>query len=86
MRVYLSTHFQSYTAGKGCVEARGATAAAVLLDLERQFPGLRFRVIDEQDHVRRHVKLYVNLASIEDLATPISAADELHVLGALSGG
>ncbi len=86
MRVFLSTHFQSYSGGKGAVEGRGATVADVLADLERQFPGLRFRAIDEQDHVRRHVKLYVNLTSIEDLATPVGPSDELHLLGALSGG
>jgi len=86
MRVFLSTHFQSYTSGKGAVEGRGTTVAEVLADLERQFPGLRFRAIDEQDHLRRHVKLYVNLTSIEDLATPLNASDELHLLGALSGG
>jgi molybdopterin synthase sulfur carrier subunit len=86
MRVHLSTHFQGYTGGKGTVEARGASVAAVFQDLERQFPGLRWRAIDEQDHVRRHVKVYVNLTSIEDLSTPVTAADEVHVLGALSGG
>ena len=55
-------------------------------DLDRRFPGLRFRIIDEQDQVRRHVKVFVNLDSIEDLSTPVSASDELHILGALSGG
>jgi len=86
MRVNLSSHFRSYTASKPQVEARGTTVGEVMADLDRRFPGLRFRVIDEQDHVRRHVKVFVNLASIEDLATPVTEADELTVLGALSGG
>ena len=86
MRVNLSSHFRSYTAGKPSVEASGATVAEVMADLDRRFPGLRFRAIDEQDHVRTHVKVYVNLESIEDLATPVTAKDELHVIGALSGG
>jgi molybdopterin converting factor small subunit len=86
MRVHLSSHFRSYTAGKPSVESRGATVDEVLRDLDRRFPGLRFRIVDEQDQVRRHVKVFVNLDSIEDLATPVSPADELHVIGALSGG
>jgi len=86
VRVNLSTHFRSYTANRPTVEAQGATVGEVLLDLDRRFPGLRFRVIDEQDHVRRHVALFVNRAACEDLVTPVSDADELHVLGALSGG
>ena len=86
MRVHLSTHFRSYTANRPTVDAQGATVGEVLRDLDRRFPGLRFRVIDEQDHVRRHVAMYVNRDACEDLATPVTEADELHVLGALSGG
>ncbi len=86
MRVNLSSHFRSYTAGRPVVEASGSTVAEVLRDLDRRYPGLRFRVIDEQDHVRRHVKVFVNLDAIEDLALPVSDADEIHVIGALSGG
>ena len=86
MRVNLSTHFRAYTASKTFVAARGATVGQVLADLDRRFPGLRFRIIDEQDHVRTHVKVFVNLDAIEDLTTPVVETDELHVLGALSGG
>ena len=86
MYVHLSTHFRDYTSGEGRVEASGSTVAEVFEDLDRRYPGLRFRVIDEQDHVRRHIKVFVNLHTIEDLATPVSETDELHVIGALSGG
>jgi molybdopterin converting factor small subunit len=86
MRVNLSSHFRDYTGGKPSVDARGATVAEVMDDLERRHPGLRFRVIDEQEHVRRHIKIFVNLHTIEDLLTPVTEADEIHVIGALSGG
>ncbi len=86
MRVNLSSHFRSYTDGKPTVESRGASVAEVLADLDRRFPGLRFRIVDEQDHVRRHVKVFVNLDVTEDLSTPVGPGDELHVIGALSGG
>ena len=86
MRVNFSTHFRGYTGSKPFVTAGGATVGEVFADLDRRFPGLRFRVIDEQDHVRRHVKVFVNLDAIEDLSTPVGEADEVHVLGALSGG
>ena len=68
------------------MEAVGSTVGEVLADLDRRFPGLRFRLIDEQDHVRRHVKVYVNLSAVESLATPVRATDEIHLIGALSGG
>lgn len=86
MRVNLSSHFRSYTDGAPTVPAQGATVAEVLADLDRRHPGLRFRLIDEQDRVRRHVKVYVNLTPVEDLSTTVASDDELHVFGALSGG
>jgi molybdopterin converting factor small subunit len=84
--VHFSSHFRSYTGGREVVEAQGATLSEVFRDLDRRFPGLRFRAIDEHDRVRRHVKVYLNLDAIEDLTLPVRPADEMHVLGALSGG
>src|SRR5439155_1588804 len=79
VNVYLSSHFRSYTAGKPVVVAAGATLGEVLFDLDRLFPGLRFRLVDEQDRLRRHVRLYVNLDEAESLATPVTPRDEVHV-------
>lgn len=86
MQVHFSTHFHAYTGPSGTVEARGATVAEVLADVERRHPGLRFRLIDEQDQVRRHIKVFVNRTSIEDLGTRVAPDDTLWVLAALSGG
>lgn len=86
MQVFFSTHFHAYTGSAGVLTASGHTVSEVLADIERQCPGLRFRVIDEQDHVRRHIKLFLNRKSIEDLGLPVGETDEIHVVGALSGG
>jgi molybdopterin synthase sulfur carrier subunit len=84
-RVHVPTLLQSYT-GAAEVEARGATLAEVLRDLDARFPGLRFRIIDEQDRVRPHVKLFVRSEATRDLATAVRDGDEVHIVGALSGG
>ncbi len=86
MRVNLSSHYRAYTAGKPAVEADGGTVGEVMEDLDRRFPGLRFRLVDEQDRLRRHVKVFVNVTPTDDLHTPVGATDEVHILGALSGG
>ena len=79
------THLRSYT-GAGEVEAAGATLGEVLRDLDRRFPGLYFRVIDEQERVRRHILLFVGSARQEELATPLPEGAEVHIVAALSGG
>jgi len=85
-RVIVPSQLRGYTAGASEVTATGATLAAVLDDLDRQFPGFRFRVIDEQDRVRRHVILFVGGERCDDLSAEILPHHELQIVGALSGG
>ena len=86
MKVVLASQLRGYTQGRSEVEASGATLCAVLADLDRQFPGIRFRIIDEQDRVRPHIALFVAGERTENLATPTPSGSELYILGALSGG
>ena len=86
MRVIVPSQLRGYTAGCVEVAAAGATLGEVLRDLDRQFPGFRFRVIDEQDRVRRHIVLFVGGERQDDLDAAIPAGAELQVVGALSGG
>jgi molybdopterin synthase sulfur carrier subunit len=85
-RVIVPTQLRSYTQGRSEVTAEGATLADVLADLDRQFPGFRFRVIDEQDRVRRHIILFVGGDRQDDLGTAIRPGADLQIVGALSGG
>jgi molybdopterin converting factor small subunit len=85
MRVLIPTPLQSYTQ-RPAVQAHGATLAEVLADLERQFPGIRFRMIDEQDRMRWHIRFFANGYPMRDLAKPLGDSDEIVIVQALSGG
>jgi sulfur-carrier protein len=85
MRVTIPSPLFSYTNRREVV-ADGATLAAVLLDLERQFPGLRFRMVDEQDQLRPHMRVFLGSSEMRDMATPLDPAATLHIVQALSGG
>ncbi|MGO9411262.1 MAG: MoaD/ThiS family protein [Spirochaetia bacterium] len=86
MTVRVSTHLHSYTQGQSTVDAEGGTLAELMADLDRRFPGLRFRVIDEQDRIRPHINVFVRRALVRDLGCPLSPGDDVFILGALSGG
>jgi hypothetical protein len=87
MIVRIPTVLRSYTGGRETVEiAAPATLEAAVDALDARFPGLRFRIIDEQRSVRPHIKFFVDGALVRDLATRIPAAHELMIVGALSGG
>jgi sulfur-carrier protein len=86
MIVRIPTPLRSYSAKAGRVEATGTTVDEVLHDLDRQFPGLRFRVVDEQNTLRKHMKIFINDESIRDLTAPVAPTDEVTLMQALSGG
>ena len=86
MKVLLPTPLAGYTAQRREVEADGATLDELFADLDRRYPGLRFRVIDEQDAIRPHIKIFVNRVQARSLALPLVVADEVLVVAALSGG
>jgi sulfur-carrier protein len=84
--VRIASPLHSYTAGATAVAGCGNTLAEVLGDLERRFPGIRFRMIDEQDRIRPHLKLFVNAEEARDLTVRVRGGDTVHVICALSGG
>ena len=85
MRVFIPTPLRSYTAASQ-VEADGSTLADLLRDLDRRHPGIRFRMIDEQDRMRPHIRFFVNGQQVFDLARPLRSGDEIQIVQALSGG
>ncbi|MCE9641547.1 MAG: MoaD/ThiS family protein, partial [Betaproteobacteria bacterium] len=68
------------------VAAQGATLAALLMDLDRQFPGIRFRMIDEQDAIRRHMRVFVNGNEARTLDIVLADTNDISIVQALSGG
>lgn len=86
MRVRIPTPLRSYTGQQAAVEMDGTTVAEVLAGLDAAYPGIRFRLIDEQQRLRPHMKILVNETSVDDLATALSPTDEVTIMQALSGG
>ena len=86
MKVLIPSPLRSYTKGRSEVEATGATLADLLWALERDYPGIRFRMIDEQDAVRQHMRIYVNGEQARRLDLALEPTDEIMIVQALSGG
>ena len=85
MRVLIPSALQSYTSRRSEADATGSTVGELLRDLDRQHPGLRFRMVDEQDAIRPHMRVFVNRQAAT-LDTPVGADDEIVIVMALSGG
>jgi sulfur-carrier protein len=86
MRVLIPTPLRSYTGGEAQVDGCGATVAELFANLNAAFPGIRFRMIDEQERIRQHLRIFVNREQVRDLTVPLRPTDEVQILQALSGG
>jgi sulfur-carrier protein len=85
VKVHIPTPLRSYT-NASVVPAAGATLAEMFADLEARYPGLRFRVINEQDELREHIKVFVNQTLAADLSAPLNPGDDIRIITAISGG
>ena len=85
-RVHIPSPLYSYTGGAAQVEARGSTLAEIVDALDSRFPGLRFRIIDEQGRIREHIRFFVDGDMAQELARQVAPGQEVHILCALSGG
>ncbi|AOY95876.1 molybdopterin synthase sulfur carrier subunit [Cupriavidus sp. USMAA2-4] len=86
MKVMICSVLHSYTGGQPVVEAAGTSVAALLDDLERRYPGMRFRIVDEQGGLRPYMRVFVNRSQAMRLDAPLGESDEVHILQALAGG
>ena len=85
MKVLIPSPLRPYTRASE-VEGTGATLSELLADLDRRYPGLRFRVIDEQDKMRAHMRFFVNGEQVFDLERGLAMTDSVVLVQALSGG
>ena len=86
MRIHIPSALRSYTNQQGEVEVDGSTLSDVLSALDTRYPGLRFRIVTEQDRIRPHIRIFVNDEQAQELGAPIDREDRIYIVCALSGG
>jgi sulfur-carrier protein len=85
VKVLVPGALRSYT-GASQVEAAGDTLLALFADLDQRYPGLRFRVVDEQQRLRPNMRVFVNGLGVRDLGHALQPSDFVAIVLALSGG
>lgn len=86
MRVLVPGPLRSYTDDAATVTVDGDTLADVVGELDRRYPGIRFRIVDEHGRIRQHIKFFVNGMQARDLSPQLTADDEVMIVCALTGG
>ena len=89
MLVRIPTPLRAVTKGSAEVQGSGTTVAELIEDLERSYPGLKERLVDDSGDLRRFVNIYVNQEDIRFLdnkATALKDGDEVAIVPAIAGG
>lgn len=89
VQVRIPSPLRHLTGNQARVEAAGRTIGEVLADLERQFPGIRQSIYDEEGALRSFVNIYLNQEDIRHLqgeATAVKEGDEVSIMPAIAGG
>jgi molybdopterin synthase sulfur carrier subunit len=87
--VRIPTPLRKLTQNKEIVDAEGSTIREVLNDLENSYPGLKERICDEQNNIRRFVNVFVNdedIRFLQESETPLKSGDEVSIVPAIAGG
>ena len=84
--IFIPQQLRNYTGGATTATAAGKTVDEALRDLDVRFPGIRFRVIDEQGRIREHMRVFVDGERVREIGAKVGPKAEVHVFGALSGG
>ncbi|MBI4337569.1 MAG: MoaD/ThiS family protein [Chloroflexi bacterium] len=87
--VRIPAPLRKVTGGQDKVEIKGKTLTEVLGSLERQFPGIKERLMDETGELRHFVNIYVNgedVRFLQGLGTETKPGDEVSIVPAVAGG
>lgn len=85
-QLFIPTPLRKYTKGQRVVETQGATLRELLDAVERDAPGFRFRIVNEQGNLREHIHLFINSSVAPNLDARVQAKDEVRIILAISGG
>jgi sulfur-carrier protein len=86
--VRIPTPLRTLTGGHDEVKAHGATVAAVIEDLERRYPGVRDRLLDDKG-VRRFINVFVgdeDIRFLDGLGTALKGGEQISIVPAIAGG
>lgn len=89
IKVRIPTPLQKLSQDQAEVEVEAGDIRELIERLERDFPGMKERLCDENGVLRRFINIYVNEEDIRFLKldkTTLQDGDEVSIIPAIAGG
>jgi len=87
--IRIPTPLRKLTNEQEVVQAAGSTVEEIIADLDKNFPGLKERICDENGGIRRFVNVFINdedIRFLDEKATAVKESDEISIVPAIAGG
>lgn len=87
--VRIPAPLRTLTSNQRVVSAEGTTLQDLVEDLERQFPGIRGRLVDGDGRLHPFVNIFVDdqdVRLLQGLGTPVAAQSDVSIIPAMAGG
>jgi len=88
-KIRIPTPLRKLTNNEEMVEVNAATIGEAIAELQKRFPGIKERLLDEAGAVRRFVNVYVNeedIRFLQNQETALRDGDEISIIPAIAGG
>jgi molybdopterin synthase sulfur carrier subunit len=89
INVRIPTPLRKLTNEQELVQVGAPTVGEAINELQKRFPGIAERLVDDKGEVRRFVNVYVNEEDIRFLQnqhTVLKDGDEISIIPAIAGG
>ena len=89
IHVSLPGPMRRFTGGAGEIAAGGASVRELLDNVTAEYEGLRERLFDDGDRIRRFINVFVNdqnIRHLDGLDTPLADGDRVSIVSAIAGG
>jgi molybdopterin synthase sulfur carrier subunit len=89
IKVRIPTPLQKLTNNQSEVECEGTDIKSLIENLDKKYPGIRARLYDENNNLRRFINFFVNeqdIRFLEGERTKLKDGDEVSIIPAIAGG
>ena len=87
--VRIPTPLRKLTQNEPEVEVSGNNIESLIDNLDTNYPGIKERIYDEADNIRRFVNIYLNdedIRFLEGKSTAVTDGDDVSIIPAIAGG
>jgi molybdopterin synthase sulfur carrier subunit len=84
--VFIPAPLRALTGGRDQIDVPGTTFGEVLDELDRQFPGVKARLVRDGELIPGFQVSVNDTLTKQGLSTKLAPASEVHILPAIGGG